>query len=406
MKKLLLLALFVCFGLSAQAQTWEVLTAANSGLPNDTISAMVTDKDGRLYVATLGGLTSYHNNTWQRITSDDPTFVDETVLSLSLAPDGETVYFSNFMGAGFIKNGVATMIEHEALPYGTFILSAHLDRTGTLWIGTFGEGLLEIQGSNVTAHVGPDSVLAYGVLKMAFSGDGRTFAMTHDNGIYIRENDNWIPISGMIQGAVDFQPTDISADAQGNIWVSTHSGLYRYNNGTWNRYEFMPGAPEANIFLSVSPSQDGRIWIGPMIMSFDGTNFQVDTKLITWLVEQEVFPFRLVAGANGVVYAQLESGGLLVYNSGDTGGTSVEETAGIEGIGISVRAGQLVLTTQSAKQLRVEIFTAAGERIYSADRRFAGEQALEFNTAGTASGVYLISVQEGRNRIMKKFLLQ
>ncbi|HEV7347415.1 sensor histidine kinase [Telluribacter sp.] len=59
--------------------------------------------------------------------------------------------------------------------------------------------------------------------------------------------------------------TDLKQDQQGNLWLTTSTGLHRYNGYEWNSYYRNPTEPGSyidNELESVCPSRDGSVWVG------------------------------------------------------------------------------------------------------------------------------------------------
>lgn len=99
------------------------------------------------------------------------------------------------------------------------ITSVHEDRKGRVWIGTYGEGLIEFEEGKFTRISTADGLLNNLILA-------------------------------------------VQEDMDGNLWIGTNGGgLYRMKEPLFDIYAH-PGGLSANVVLSICESHDGSMWIG------------------------------------------------------------------------------------------------------------------------------------------------
>lgn len=166
---------------------------AEEGLPENSVQSVLHARDGYLWFGTQEGLARF---------------------------DG--VHFTVFDK----KNTPAMKIND--------IWTLYEDRSGTLWVGTDGCGLLKYdkgQFVSVTAAVGlTDNSIVWALLQ----------------------------------------------DRKGALWIGTKDdGLFRFDHGKFDAYTSRNGLP-SNVITSLAEDRQGKLWIGTYggLVSFDGSHFQ------------------------------------------------------------------------------------------------------------------------------------
>ena len=243
-----------------------------SGLPQNSVQALLQTRDGFLWIGTEGGL-------------------------------------ARFDGTGF---QVFDLSSHPALPGNDVrcLLEAH---DGTLWIGT-SEGLAWLQNGTATAFTTRDGLPANGVHALAQSADGALFVST-ELGVARRSGEHFVtangsdvfpgngfPLAPVFTGGAEFQAqlTDgtlvkggsnvldllpargqtatfirliageqlpgnriqiILADRQNALWVGTNAGLVRVKAGKVERFPLTDPLSTASI-LALLEDREGNLWVG------------------------------------------------------------------------------------------------------------------------------------------------
>ncbi len=219
----------------------------NDGLSENTVQAIIQDKQGFLWLGTKDGLNRF---------------------------DGKEsrIFKNNPLNPGSIGNN--------------FIRSVYEDTNGTLWIGT------------------DNKIFIYNPVTEQFS----PFELKTESGISIisavtdicAENENTIWIGTLTQGAFRFTKNSkkiehfsendtlkslrsnlvwkILKDMSETIWVGTRGGLSRYNPETRNFITFKPNEGSKSIgdneILSIFEDTDGDLWLG----TWSGGLFKMDKK--------------------------------------------------------------------------------------------------------------------------------
>lgn len=66
---------------------WTTYTAASSGLPSDTVRSLAIDSNGVLWVGTIAGLASYNGTTWLVKNKENWVLPGNIVAGIAVAPD-------------------------------------------------------------------------------------------------------------------------------------------------------------------------------------------------------------------------------------------------------------------------------------------------------------------------------
>jgi ligand-binding sensor domain-containing protein/signal transduction histidine kinase len=152
------------------------------------------------------------------------------------------------------------------------------DRTGYLWIGTWGSGVSRYDGQNFTSFTTKDRLAG----RNSLTGDV-VWAICQD-----RVGDMWF---GTTEGVSRFNGQtftnytvenglaglDVEAIVQcraGYLWIGTENGLSKFDGENFTNYTARDGLPNERVHAIAQDSQ-GALWIGTEngLSKFDGENF-------------------------------------------------------------------------------------------------------------------------------------
>ncbi|MEY4673778.1 MAG: hypothetical protein RL148_1562 [Planctomycetota bacterium] len=177
------------------------------GLPQGTISAIVEDAFGFLWLGTFGGLVRFDGNEFE-------------VFDQSRVPQLRSNYIS----------------------------SLHMDREGTLWVGTAEGQLLHMRDGEFRAFGREDGVASGAVVTMVEQADGRILACS-DGGmtLWTRAGRQKLPtpLAGLESTAWAHE------DRDGTLWVAGLGGIHRWDGTELARLR----APSGEYF-------DRAVWVG------------------------------------------------------------------------------------------------------------------------------------------------
>ena len=252
-------------------EVFRAAAGAGPGLPSDHIIDLLWMPDGRLFVATSGGLAILREGVFEAV----PPFHHPNpgmVLSLYAAPDG-SVWVGTQHGLERLADGRFMPVFEDAANQATLSLGVKKtlrDRNGRDWFGTR-DGLRHAHGGivrNASAH----AALATSemLLDMLEDHEGGLWFTLRNRGL-VRLSPDWANFSVLragdqaLGGLHSDQVTGSSADAQGGLWFMHRDGVLEHlsADGKVTRHANTPTAQTTLRFaFSVLARPDGRIWLG------------------------------------------------------------------------------------------------------------------------------------------------
>ncbi len=233
----------------------------DQGLSQNTVTAILQDRTGFLWLGTQDGLNRYDGYGFEvyRSAVDDPaTLGADWILNLAEDPSGDLWIGTEGGGLARWRRATDTFIRYRHDPEDPASLSGDRvavitrDRSGALWVGTFESGLSRLAATNRPPAGAPRQDLP-GTAPPA------------------------VPVAGVFE-RFRYHPDDpaslsddrvraVLEDRRGNLWIGTLGGLNRYDTerGAFVRYRHRPGDPLSlsdDRVRAIAEDADGDLWIG------------------------------------------------------------------------------------------------------------------------------------------------
>jgi ligand-binding sensor domain-containing protein len=250
----------------------------DNSIPDDRVQVTYLDKRGDFWVGTESGLALFdrENETWRQFRHD--------------ARDKTTIIGNNIQGQAFVETNDGSLWigtwfglnqydpEKKAFKHFTsdtanvnslsndHVISLHADKSGNLWIGTFGGGLnqLEIQSGKISHFTETEGL--------------------PNNTIYgIRE------------------------DNEGNLWLSTSNGLSRFNPKTkaFRNYDATEGLQSNEFYWGAAhKAKDGSLLFGGIngLNWFKPTDIKDNAQVPPVLISDfQIFNKSVAVGKNSLL---------------------------------------------------------------------------------------------------------
>jgi ligand-binding sensor domain-containing protein len=270
---------------------------SDSGLPQNSITAILQTRDGYLWLGTQEGLARFDGVRFVTFDSRNaPAFGDDWVVSLAEAHDG-TLWIGTMAGVARMRGGeflpplegplAVAMIDalHEArdgsmwvsCEAGVFRLrdgktasfgppkglpgprarAFATDSAGALWAaGNW--GIARFDGSRWEGRRVADGFPG-GVLSLAADRDGGLWAGTTKGLAHVRGRD--VRLWSRAGGAEPPVAFVLYPDRDGNLWLGTENGLLRFRDGEFLRHGTSEGLSSDRV-LSIAEDREGSLWIG------------------------------------------------------------------------------------------------------------------------------------------------
>lgn len=212
---------------SATGQSQYRLLGIQDGLPNQKVHAIDQDRDGFLWIGTHDGLARYDGSSFKvfrHTPGDGSALPGNAVLMvhvdagnrLWLSVEGFGLYRMNAARTGFIAvpllDGLQPVLDIWAIAS---------DQDGSIWVGTFGSGLFQLQPG----------------------GEVRQFK----------------PKSGAV-GLPDENVLALAHDAEGTLWIATSSGIVLWRNGRFQAFD--NDLLVSKVVINLLPDERGNMWLG------------------------------------------------------------------------------------------------------------------------------------------------
>lgn len=270
-----------------------VYNTGNSGIGGDNINAITSDRNGKLWIATLNGVSTFDGYSWVNYNQMNSGIPSDNVIRIAPGASGEILIGTYNAGAA-VFNGAswkAYQTSNSGLP-DNFIKAVFIDSKGNKWIGTAREGLVKFDGSKWTSYKIPDWIVASVKIVNEFRTDTTYFSnniasvFVQDNGVmyvstddqvvtgrpyiasallyYPNSNDPQGPERATLSGVTLNKATGITIDAAGNKWITTPKGFYKVNGGpvlSGKKFDHVNSDFSDDFTTSVSIDREGNKWV-------------------------------------------------------------------------------------------------------------------------------------------------
>lgn len=238
-----------------QKQDWQT----EDGLPQSNVRAVRQLRDGRLLVATGGGVVVFNGLGFAPFAVDSAdTMANEAVNTLLVSRSGDIWIGTDDRGIVRHRGGAVVNLSEKAGLFQERVRFLLEDRRGVVWAATQ-NGIERVQDDRIESL--PALGLVSGDLYMPIAEDGADgmFLVT-SSGLF-----HWTP-----QGVSPLKlhhrelgdPTAVYRDPGGTVWIGMSRGLIRYEAHATDaqREQVIPGVhgPVAALLMD----RDGLLWIG------------------------------------------------------------------------------------------------------------------------------------------------
>ena len=218
---------------------WQSFRGTDMGLAGERIRAILEDSLGGIWVGTIEGLAFWNSETWLQYSPNNSGLLDPSVNTIAIqrTERGDRLWFGTRLGVTSydLINGEWKSHHLSVLGMGGGGVSDLLvDAENRVWMATLGRGLAKWEnGDEWTVYRSNNSGLPTNFIRRIIEGnDGFLWIglgySTEPGGLIVSvdEEKNWHHFTASNSGFFGGEPTAMSMDGNGRLWIGTAtSGL-------------------------------------------------------------------------------------------------------------------------------------------------------------------------------------
>ncbi len=211
-------------------------TAINSNITSNLlITAMAVDKLNQVWLGTYDGLFRFNIQKREitRVSQTDGLLGNDIT---ALYADLKGTVWAGIKGKG-INSVKDTTIKSFVIGQSTTPTCITEDKTGNLWIGTIGQGVIVFDGKKIIhTYTEQDGLLANLINLLTCGDDSSIFVGTNKglNRIIPKENKIYSFTRKNGFTGIETKSNAVYKDTKGNIWFGTVNGVIQYNPAKTN----------------------------------------------------------------------------------------------------------------------------------------------------------------------------
>ncbi len=279
------------------------------GLSNNSVRAIQEDKDGNIYLSTIGGISKFDGKTFTtlmpiksngpnenwKLQPDDLWFntLGKDGENGPLRYDGKHLYQLEFPKHYLADDYNKQFPNKSWSPYDVYYI--YKDSKGTMWFGTSNLGVCRYDGKSIS-WLYEDHLTntpqggSFGIRSILEDKEGKFwFCNTNyrydiDSEASIDEGKSLIKyteekgIEGIktVDGSTSIYYMSVVEDNNGNLWMATYSqGIWKYDGKSITHYPVKDGTKDVTVFSIYKDRKEG-LWLGTHeagLYKFDGKAF-------------------------------------------------------------------------------------------------------------------------------------
>lgn len=270
--------------------------------PVQSVQAVYGDREGQLWVGGIGGVVKYAAHRFVPVLG--PRDLHGNMIT-SILRDSRGTWMAGINGMLLLRpdGSLRRFTTKDGLP-NVFILTLCEDRSGNLWVGTYG-GLSRSEGDRFVSAARDDKEDRDWVWSVFEDREGDLWVGA--NSALNRFRDDLFTMYGRPEGLPSDEPTVVHQDAYGQIWIGYHdSGLVAFSQGKSRLYTTQDGLPSNEMF-ALRDARDGDL----LIASRGGVSRLHGGKFLNYMVPDPVgrtVVYDVLEDARGHLWAAAASG--------------------------------------------------------------------------------------------------
>ncbi len=236
--------------------TWR----SEDGLPQNSAQALAQTRDGYLWIGTQEGLVRFNGFNFTVFNKGNTSAIRQNDIRQLHVDSHGTLWIGTF-GGGLIsyKDGQFTLYENKDGLLNDHVGSILEDRDGALWVGTQ-KGLFKWENKRFVAFDKPEGLPESWINGLALDLQGRLWVGTR-KGIAILENGRLAKLPSILNRQPSLGIRQLFRDQRGAMWIATDKSLVQFFEGKITSYSSPQGLPNGMV-NSFTEDRAGTLWVG------------------------------------------------------------------------------------------------------------------------------------------------
>ena len=247
--------------------------SVESGLPDETVTRVIQDSKGYLWVGTFNGLCRFDGTEYINVNQTDDFRISTIAAIIEDSRGNIWVGSGDRTGLACYDGETWNYFPEQPELSNLYISAITEDSSGNLWFSALGAGVVKYDGKSW--QIIPIEGVGEGVeiTRVKYMQDGSLrFSSYLGPGVVDAENNKLI--FEQVPDAARFM--QIEEDLDGNVWYGSWGyGAFRYDGEQWMRFTVDDGLTSNTVFWVTCDSR-GDVWAGTDngISIFDGHSWQ------------------------------------------------------------------------------------------------------------------------------------
>lgn len=381
MKQFAIFTVLLAFAALGMAQKWTNYNKKNSGLIENNILAVASDKRGNLWVGTTQGLNKFSDGQWTDYADFNEKLKDQFVNCL--VPDGNTLWIGtdDYGVIEFNGNRWYEHLEETRRMNMKYIRDIAVDHAGVKWIGVTLSGFVEYDGVNWNKYTAAESeLLSDFILCVVIDNRDRKWIGTND-GLCVFDGRKWSSYTTKNSKLPHNICLSIAIDKDNVKWIGTLEGLCRFDGENWKIFNidnsFIPG----NQVNDLAFDAEGHLWLATNggVAVFDGNEgwdvFRAGEVLPKCMCQ------NITIDRQGNIWVGTDERGLYCLEGYSMNKVLAEREAAATLLAEEAKAEEKQPTTAKGKKPQPAEITAEDERIRLTPNLEEGTLTISMNAA-------------------------
>ncbi len=280
------------------------------GLPNNVVTSITEDHHGNHWITTYGGgLSKYDGQSFENFTGANG-LVDNKAYT-AIVDHRNRILVGTRWGLSIYDGEAFRNFDETELPYRKVRAIIEPDDRRGYWIGTYGEGVLEMRDDSFRQYREKDGLANNTVLSVEQDGEGGVWFATYGGASRIKDGDftNYTIQDGLPNNGV----LDILRDRSGRMWFSTFGGIALLTEEGMEAITEEDGLPDEVCYFIIQ-DDEGIFWIGTKegVVRFDYEQYRSAADS-----DSRGGAFKLITSDQGLIANEMNTSAAFKDSNGD-----------------------------------------------------------------------------------------